>query len=80
MLTTEADADFSIDNPEPGLFVLSGDKLERLFKMTNLDHEESLMRFARQLRGMGVDDALRAAGAKNDDTIQILDYSFQFMD
>lgn len=78
--TTEADADFSIDNPEPGLFVLSGDKLERLFKMTNLDHEESLMRFARQLRGMGVDDALRAAGAKNDDTIQILDYSFQFMD
>jgi len=45
-----------------------------------LDREESLMRFARQLRGMGVDDALRAAGAKNDDTIQILDYVFQFMD
>lgn len=78
--TTEENPDFTVDNPEPGLFVLSGEKLERLFKMTNLDHEESLMRFARQLRGMGIDDALRAAGAKNDDTIQILDYSFQFMD
>ena len=72
--------DFTVDNPEPGLFVLSGEKLERLFKMTNLEHEESVMRFARQLRGMGIDDALRAAGAKNDDTIQILDYQFQFMD
>ncbi|CAJ1228387.1 GTPase ObgE [Lactiplantibacillus xiangfangensis] len=78
--TTETSQDFTIDNPEEGLFVLSGEKLERLFKMTNLDHEESLMRFARQLRGMGIDDGLRAAGAKNGDTIQILDYSFQFMD
>jgi len=78
--TTATNPDFTVDNPEPGLFVLSGEKLERLFKMTNLDHEESIMRFARQIRGMGVDDALRAAGAKNDDTIQILDYSFQFMD
>lgn len=76
----EPTQDFTVDNPEPGLFVLSGEKLERLFKMTNLEHEESVMRFARQLRGMGIDDALRAAGAKNDDTIQILDYQFQFMD
>ncbi|AVK60582.1 GTPase ObgE [Lactobacillus sp. CBA3605] len=76
----EPSQEFTVDNPEPGLFVLSGEKLERLFKMTNLDREESLMRFARQIRGMGIDDALRAAGAKNDDTIQILDYQFQFMD
>ncbi|AVK63191.1 GTPase ObgE [Lactobacillus sp. CBA3606] len=76
----EPSQEFTVDNPEPGLFVLAGEKLERLFKMTNLDREESLMRFARQIRGMGIDDALRAAGAKNGDTIQILDYQFQFMD
>jgi len=49
--TTPAEAGFKVEHPEEGLFVLSGDKLERLFKMTNLDREESLMRFARQLRG-----------------------------
>ena len=27
--------------------------------MTNFDHDETVMRFARQLRGMGVDEALR---------------------
>ena len=32
--------------------------------MTNFDHEETVMRFARQLRAMGVDEALRARGAK----------------
>ena len=31
--------------------------------MTNFDHDETVMRFARQLRGMGVDEALRARGA-----------------
>ncbi len=32
--------------------------------MTNFDRDESVMKFARQLRGMGVDEALRAAEPK----------------
>ena len=32
--------------------------------MTNFDRDEAVMKFARQLRGMGVDEALRARGAK----------------
>lgn len=58
-LPTTPDSDFTIEQDEDGTWVLSGEKLERLFKMTNMDHEESTLRFARQLRGMGVDDALR---------------------
>ena len=27
--------------------------------MTNMEHDESVMRFSRQLRGMGVDSTLR---------------------
>ena len=38
-----------------GTWVLYGDKIEKLFKMTNMEHDESVMRFSRQLRGMGVD-------------------------
>ena len=48
--------------------------------MTNIDHEESVERFARTMRLMGVDQGLRDRGAKNGDTIWILDYEFEFMD
>ena len=37
-------------------------------------------RFARQLRGMGVDDALRERGAKNGDTVRLLEFEFDFVE
>ncbi len=79
-LPTTPDSDFTIEQDEDGTWVLSGEKLERLFKMTNMDHEESTLRFARQLRGMGVDDALREKGAKNGDLVQIDDFTFEFVE
>ncbi|KRM12497.1 GTPase ObgE [Paucilactobacillus suebicus] len=73
-------APFEISHDEEGLWVLTGEKLERLFEMTDLQHDESLMRFARQMRTMGVDEALRAAGAKNGDTVQIQKFTFEFVE
>ncbi|KLI76415.1 MULTISPECIES: GTPase ObgE [Lacticaseibacillus] len=63
-----------------GTFVLTGDKVERAFKMANLDHEDGVMRFARQLRSMGVDDALRQAGAQSGDLVAIDDFTFEFVE
>ncbi|MCH5461174.1 GTPase ObgE [Lactobacillus sp. LC28-10] len=71
---------FEINRDADGTWVLSGAKLERLFQMTNMDHEESTLRFARQLRGMGVDDALREKGAHNGDLVQIDDFTFEFVE
>lgn len=71
---------FEITRDPDTTWVLSGAKLEKLFKMTNLDHEESMMRFARQLRGMGVDDALRAKGAQNGDLVRIGSFTFEFVE
>src|SRR5690606_41696231 len=48
--------------------------LERLFKMTDFSRDESVRRFARQLRRMGVDDALRERGAKHGDTVRLLGF------
>ncbi len=61
-------------------FVLSGEGIEKLFKMTNFAHDESVQRFARQLRTMGVDDALRKQGAKDGDIIKLMDYEFEFVE
>ncbi|HEN0391923.1 TPA: GTPase ObgE [Streptococcus agalactiae] len=61
-------------------WVLYGDKLEKLFVMTNMERDESIMKFARQLRGMGVDEALRERGAKDGDIVRIGNFEFEFVD
>jgi GTP-binding protein len=48
--------------------------------MTNFDHDETVMRFARQLRSMGVDEALRERGAKDGDLVHIGNFTFEFVD
>ena len=72
--------DFNITRDPDGAFVLSGEKLEKLFKMTDFTRDESVRRFARQLRGMGVDESLRNMGAKDGDTVRIMDFEFEFIE
>ncbi|HAA5416518.1 TPA_asm: GTPase ObgE [Listeria monocytogenes] len=72
--------DFEISREPDCTFVLSGAKIERLFTMTNFERDASISRFARQLRAMGVDEALRKRGAKDGDIVRLLDYEFEFMD
>lgn len=71
---------FHITRDPDGAFVLYGKKIETLFKMTDFQRDEAVQRFARQMRGMGVDYALRERGAKDGDTIRLLDYEFEFVE
>ncbi len=71
---------YEVSRDDDATWVLSGAEIERLFKMTNFDHDESVMRFARQLRGMGVDEALRARGAIDGDLVRIEEFVFEFVD
>ncbi|MBI0576492.1 GTPase ObgE [Neobacillus cucumis] len=77
----EKDPDhFKITREPDGSFVVSGEKVERLFKMTDFSREESVRRFSRQLRGLGVDDALRQRGAKDGDIVKLLEFEFEFIE
>lgn len=71
---------FQIKRADDGAFVLYGEKIERLLKMTDFSTDEAAQRFARQLRRMGVDDALRERGAVDGSIVRILDYEFEFID
>ena len=71
---------FHITRNSDGSWNLSGDKIEKLYKMTNFDHDESSLRFARQLRSMGVDEALRNRGAKDGDYVYLDDFIFEFIE
>ena len=71
---------FKIERDPDRAYRLTGDKLIKLYKMTNFDHEESAMKFARQMRGWGVDEALRKAGAQDGDLVRIEKFEFEFVD
>ncbi|WP_047391726.1 GTPase ObgE [Pisciglobus halotolerans] len=77
---TPEEKSFTVTRESDGTWVLSGEKLEKLFKMTNFEHDESSLRFARQLRTMGVDEELRSRGAKNGDIVRIEKFEFEFME
>lgn len=73
-------ADFEISRDDDGAYVLSGDTIERLFKMTDFNFDQSVRKFSRQMRGMGIDDALRERGAEDGDIVRILNFEFEFLE
>ena len=77
---TSDEPEFAIDREPDATWVLSGPKIEKLFQMTNFAHDETVMRFARQLRSLGVDEALRARGAKDGDIVRIGNFEFEFVE
>lgn len=69
---------YTITREDNGTWVLSGDELEKLFRMTKFTTEEGILRFTRHLRKMGVDDKLESLGAKEGDIVRILDFEFEY--
>ncbi len=70
---------FTIEKDAEHSFVVKGDRVELLLQRTNLDHQDGIMRFARQLKSMGIEDALIDAGAESGDSVTILDFTFEFI-
>ena len=71
---------FTITKGDDGVYDVSGDRLYRIFLMTDFNIETSIARFARQLRSFGVDDELRKLGIKNGDSVRVFDFEFEFID
>ena len=63
---------------ENNSFIIKGEQVEKIFKMINFNTEESISRFAKKLRKMGVDEELEKLGVKEGDIIKILDYEFEY--
>lgn len=62
------------------IWILKGAEIEKLFAMTRFTEQEATERFARKLKGMGIEEELERLGAKRGDEVQILDYIFEFKD
>lgn len=63
-----------------GAWEVSGPSIDRMLVKTDLGNEVAVKRFLLILRKMGVEKALRDAGAKDGDTVRLGNIEFDFMD
>ncbi|MDD2207852.1 MAG: GTPase ObgE [Bacilli bacterium] len=73
----EKESKFSITK-EGSVWVIKGKEPEELLLMTRFTEDESILRFARKIKGMGIEDELERLGAYPGDEVKILDYIFNY--
>ncbi|MNJ45770.1 GTPase ObgE [compost metagenome] len=61
-------------------FVVESPKIERMMKRMQLNTHDAILKLARTLRYMGVDEALRERGAKDGTIVRIADFEFEFVE
>ena len=71
---------FTITRDDDGTWVISGNEVEKIFKMTKFTSEEAIFRFAKKLRRMCIDEKLKELGAEEGDQVRILKFYFDFKD
>ncbi len=63
---------------EGDAFRVAGGQVERMVVQTDWENEEAVVFLQHRMKRLGVDDALRKAGALDGDEIRILGYSFDY--
>ncbi len=63
---------------EEGVYVVSGERVERLAQMTDFESDEALARFEQILSKMGVSKKLRELGVHDGDTVRIAGVEFDY--
>lgn len=78
-LKSKEDNSFTIKRDNEA-FVVESPKIERMMKRMQLNSHDAILKLARTLRHMGVDDALRERGAKDGTIVRIADFEFEFVE
>ena len=74
------DSDFEITKLNKNTFNITGGKLKRLASVTDIRNTSQMKRFTNILDSMGVYEALRQCGVKNDDTIIVAGIELNYND
>lgn len=76
----DREATWEVVQAEDGLFVVSGETVERMVAMTDLENRDALRHLHRRLEKLGVIERLRELGCSEGDSVQIGDWEFAFTD
>lgn len=69
---------FTITRDDDGTWVIQGQEVERIFKMTKFSSDEAAYKFAKKLTKMGIDQKLEELGAEEGEQVRILDFYFDY--
>lgn len=69
---------FTISRDIDGALRISGAAIERAAAMTYWEYEEAVRRFLKTLEYLGVEEALREAGAREGDSVRIAEFEFEW--
>ncbi|WMT40116.1 GTPase ObgE [Paenibacillus sp. D2_2] len=78
-LDKKEDNSFTIRR-ENETFVVESEKIDRMMKRMQLNTHEAILKLARTLRHMGVDEELRKRGAEDGTIVRIGDFEFEFVE
>jgi GTP-binding protein len=78
-LDKDEDREFTIRR-ESNTFIIESPGIEKMIKRMNLGSYEAVMRLARVMRKLGVDNALRKKGAEDGHMVRIGVYEFEFVE
>ncbi|MFA5696482.1 MAG: Obg family GTPase CgtA, partial [Bacilli bacterium] len=65
---------------ESGEFIVRGDTVEKLLKMTKFNTTDGTFHFMNKLKYLGIDEELKKLGVKEGDTVRILNHLFEYKD
>jgi GTP-binding protein len=72
--------EFEITREPDGSWRVKGVAVERAAEMTYWEYDEAVRRYQRLLARLGVEDALRTAGARPGDTVHIGEYELEWLE
>ena len=75
----DEEKEFEIVKVKAHTWQITGDKITKFYRMTNISTDEGMMILLTKLRKLRVDDALEAMGAEDGDTVVLDDFAFDFV-
>ena len=74
----EEEREFEIKHPTSNTWVITGDRIIKFYKMTNISTDDGMMKLLTKLRKLRIDDKLEELGAKDGDLVYLDDFTFEY--
>ena len=76
--TLEDDKDDFTVRKEDDMFIIEGKAINRLMGRINIDDNESMYYFQKNLKSMGIEDELKRQGIQEGDLVKVLNWTFEW--
>ena len=63
---------------ENGIYIVDGPAIEKLLGKVNMEDNESLFYFQKQIKALGVEERLKQMGIKEGDTVKFIIWEFEW--